>query len=330
MMWHSRTIYLIGLGLAGLLVALFGLSIGTSPQPARVAAAGEPCAAVNDVRQFITATPAPPRPTNTPAPNPTEPPPTNTPRPAPSEDNVGFPTNYEEEFELLFVFDRPDNRQVRVICGNAAAAAHEDGEPFAYGSVLVMITYRALLDADGQPLLDENGHYIRGSLAGIFVQRKEEGFGTAYGEDQSGEWEYVAYRPDGSFFTPPQNTNACAACHLQQAGEAVDFVFRMEMHHHEAEAFTPPEVDENTVNIFIYEFMPMEFTVKVGTTVTWINNDEADHTIFAKDEVFKSDVLGSVLVAAGATFSYTFDTPGVYDYGCSIHPGMRGKIIVEP
>ncbi len=79
------------------------------------------------------------------------------PKPAPSEDRVGFPEGYEQ-WPQLYVFDRPDNRQVRVIYGNAEAAAGNPSAPpnqvFPYGSIMVMETWRAKLDANGNPELD--------------------------------------------------------------------------------------------------------------------------------------------------------------------------------
>ncbi len=285
----------------------------------------------NNVRLFQTAVPVtpPPPPTVDPnAPPPTETPIPPTPRPAPIEDRVGFPEGYPENFRLLFLFDRPDNRQVRVICGNDQAASAQPGEPFPYGSVMVMETWRARLGEDGQPVLDEDGHFIRESLSGIFVMRKEEGFGEAYLEDRSGEWEYVAYRSNGEHLIPPERTNNCASCHLRQAGEDLDFAFRMAMFHDPEAAFTAPEVGGNEVNMFIYEFMPMEVTIPVGTTVTWINNDEAEHTVTAGDGLFDSGNIMTANVAPGASFSFTFTEPGTYEYTCTIHPRMTGTIVV--
>jgi plastocyanin len=289
------------------------------------------CADVNQLRAFQTAVPV--EPTTAPTADPNAPtvtprPATATPRPAPQEDRVGFPEGYPENYKLLFVFDRPDNQQVRVICGNELAASVQPGEPFPYGSILVMETWRTKKDADGKAVRDENGHYIREALTGIFVQRKEEGFGAEYLEDQSGEWEYVAYRPNGDYLIPPPNTNNCASCHLRQAGEGADFAFRMALYHQGDVAATPQAMAENEVNVFIYEFMPMTLSVKAGTTVTWINTDEVDHTVVADDASFSSEVLASTLVQPGASFSLTFDTPGTYNYFCDIHPNMTGVIEV--
>ncbi len=66
-------------------------------------------------------------------------------------------------------------------------------------------------------------------------------------------------------------------------------------------------------------------TVKVGTTVTWTNDDpDMLHTVTDVDGTFDSGFLDP-----GGSFSFTFDTPGEYEYFCQPHPWMRAKIVVE-
>ncbi len=302
----------------------------TSPSPttapatstATETAALEPCSAAGLVSQIQTPVPATPVPPTATVANPTPPPPTPTFAPAPQEDRVGFPEGYQESFKLMFVFDRPDNQQVRIICGNDEAVAAAPGEPFPYGSVLVMETYRTRKDANGVPVLDANGRYIREALTGVFIMRKEQGFGEAYQEQRSGEWEYVAFRPNGEYLSPPERSNPCAACHVQ-AGQDKDWVFRADMFNDPETAFTPPEIGENEINVWDYQFIPVTFTVKAGTTVTWVNNDEIEHTVTHADKQFDSGVF-----KAGETFSMTFDTPGTYTYVCTIHRGMTATLEV--
>src|SRR5258708_32411812 len=77
----------------------------------------------------------------------------------------------------------------------------------------------------------------------------------------------------------------------------------------------PPD---NTVTITAYTFYPQTVTGKAWTTVTWINKDEAEFTITAKDGSFGSKTaLKSIDVKpAGDSYSFTFDKPGTYDdYG---------------
>lgn len=281
-----------------------------------------PCSAIDVVSWLQTPVPVTPEPTPEPTPGPSPTPaPTSTLGPAPSEDRVGFPENYQENYQLLYVFDRADNVQVRVICGNDAAASAKAGEPLPYGSILVMETWRARRDDDGKPVLDDNGRFIREELGGIFIMRKEPGFGEAYEEQRSGEWEYVAFRPDQSYQSPPERTNSCAACH-QIADEGKDFVFRLDLYSDPETASQPPEIAENEVNIFAYEFLPGNLEVTAGTTVTWINNDVIDHTVTASDGSFDS---GTML--PGDSFSHTFDEPGTFEYLCSTHRGMAPAII---
>jgi hypothetical protein len=104
-----------------------------------------------------------------------------------NDDRVGFPEGYDTTFRTFYVFDRPDNKQIRVVYANDAAASAEAGKPFPYGSILVMETYRAVQDEQGNVVLDENGRFQRNDLRGIFVMRKEPGFGTRYQEQRTGE-----------------------------------------------------------------------------------------------------------------------------------------------
>lgn len=80
-----------------------------------------------------------------------------------------------------------------------------------------------------------------------------------------------------------------------------------------------------------YDFHPQNLTVKIGTTVTWINMDLVGHNVEAGtheeqehlDELFESPMLEHM-----QSFSYTFSEPGEYTYHCDPHPYMEGKIIV--
>ena len=70
-------------------------------------------------------------------------------------------------------------------------------------------------------------------------------------------------------------------------------------------------------------FSPNPVEVKVGETVTWINDDSGRHTVTSKDGVFDSEMMGK-----GQSFSFSFDKVGEYPYFCSPHPGMVGTLVV--
>jgi plastocyanin len=81
---------------------------------------------------------------------------------------------------------------------------------------------------------------------------------------------------------------------------------------------------DNTVIIENLMFTPSSLTVQNGTKVIWMNNDGVSHTIVEDNDLFSSGTLTD-----GQNFTFTFTTPGTYHYFCSIHPNMRGKIIVQ-
>lgn len=84
----------------------------------------------------------------------------------------------------------------------------------------------------------------------------------------------------------------------------------------------PPQNQTATVSIGNFAFNPATLQVKVGATVIWTNNDVAPHTITS------TGFASSGIMAGGQTFSHIFTQPGEYDYSCSIHPTMKGKIVV--
>lgn len=74
-------------------------------------------------------------------------------------------------------------------------------------------------------------------------------------------------------------------------------------------------------------FTPSQISVSVGSTVTWTNNDNTTHTVI--DDLANVGGPHSGDIAPGATYSYKFTKAGSYQYHCSIHPQMRGTIVVK-
>ncbi len=82
--------------------------------------------------------------------------------------------------------------------------------------------------------------------------------------------------------------------------------------------------DEFADSESVPDYSPNVLMVPLGATVTWTNNDPGvTHTVTAADGTFDSGSL-----AAGETFSYTFENPGTFEYACTPHPWMRGQIEV--
>jgi len=83
--------------------------------------------------------------------------------------------------------------------------------------------------------------------------------------------------------------------------------------------------DDQTIKIANFTFDPPTLTVKVGTTVTWVNADDIPHLVTDKDGKFHSSALDT-----NDKFSQTLSTAGTVEYFCAIHPKMTGKIVVTP
>jgi plastocyanin len=83
-----------------------------------------------------------------------------------------------------------------------------------------------------------------------------------------------------------------------------------------------PVLDKNTVLIQNYQFQPAEITIQKGETITWINMDSISHTATALS--FDSGLIGN-----GQSYKHAFNEVGTFDYHCTPHPYMTGKIIVK-
>jgi len=81
----------------------------------------------------------------------------------------------------------------------------------------------------------------------------------------------------------------------------------------------------NEIGIDNFDFTPKMLTVKAGTNVTWINKDDVPHLIVSTQNKFHA----SNVLDTDQRYSATLTKPGTYDYFCSLHPKMQGKIVVE-
>jgi plastocyanin len=89
-----------------------------------------------------------------------------------------------------------------------------------------------------------------------------------------------------------------------------------------AAAESKPNATAITIDNF--SFAPMQLEIAAGTQVTWTNKDDVPHTVVSIDHKFKSRALDT-----DESFSFTFQDPGTYEYFCSVHPKMTGKIVVK-
>jgi plastocyanin len=72
-----------------------------------------------------------------------------------------------------------------------------------------------------------------------------------------------------------------------------------------------------------FAFHPGHLVIMAGTTITWTNQDDAQHTV-----TFRNGMADSGLLSRGQTYQYTFASPGTFAYYCTVHPHMVGTVLV--
>ena len=77
------------------------------------------------------------------------------------------------------------------------------------------------------------------------------------------------------------------------------------------------------MNMQHFAYQMANIQVRVGTTVTWTNQDNVPHSI-----TFRKGMKDSGLLYQGQSFSYMFNTAGTYQYYCSVHPYMVATVTV--
>ena len=83
------------------------------------------------------------------------------------------------------------------------------------------------------------------------------------------------------------------------------------------------ETKERSITIDNFSFAPHDTTIPAGAAVTWTNKDDVPHNIVSTARLFRSPVIDT-----DGQFTHQFDKPGAYEYYCSLHPKMTGRVVV--
>ncbi len=82
----------------------------------------------------------------------------------------------------------------------------------------------------------------------------------------------------------------------------------------------------SSIRIENFAFAPANLSVPTGSTVTWTNQDDVQHTVSSDD----GTTFDSGAFSQGRTFQFTAGPPGTYTYFCRIHPFMKATLTVSP
>lgn len=139
-------------------------------------------------------------------------------------ERIKFPADYAKGV-LYTTVDRADIKQFRELYTTPeAVAAAKKGAPLPAGTVLTLVQFKAKLDAQGNPLKDGQGRFIKDELIGYAVMEKQPGWGAQVPADiRNGEWEYQAFNAAKAVNTKA-NLKGCYECH-KKLDSRLDFVF---------------------------------------------------------------------------------------------------------
>jgi plastocyanin len=236
-------------------------------------------------------------------------------------EKIAFPENHEKG-TLYATVDRADTKQYRELYTSPEAVkAVREGRPIPHGTVITMVVYGAKLDDKGVPVKDANGRFIKDKLAFTAVMQKGQGWGAEYpGELRNGEWEYSAFTPDKQF-NQKANIKACFECHKPH--EKQDYVISLaKLAGTFPTAAAQPKSGATDVNIVGFVFGPGKIAVAPGQSVSWTNTDDSPHQISVAGR--KTGVL-----LRGQSEALAFNSEGLFDYVCSLHPTMKGQVEVK-
>jgi plastocyanin len=118
--------------------------------------------------------------------------------------------------------------------------------------------------------------------------------------------------------------SACGGIGVSGMGDMDDM--HREMHGGGSQAPQTPVVSDAvqiTIEIRDFDYFPRELTVESGTAITWINRDQVPH-----DAADEGGAWGTAILKQDESATLTFDSRGVYQYLCTIHPEMKATLTV--
>lgn len=228
--------------------------------------------------------------------------------------------------ELYATVDRYDTKQFREFYTSPEAVrAAREGRPIPDGTVITLAAYAAKLDAEGKPMKDANGRFIKDRLVAVNSMQKGKGFGDDVpAAIRNGDWIYQSFTADGKV-NEKANLTSCYQCHLPFAKD--DYLTNMAKlaGRFPTQGAAPTAGASDGVVIDGFAFGPGVVKVAAGRSVTWTNADDTPHQITIVGEApRRSDVM-----LKGQSATLKFDEAGrIVDYICGLHPTMKGKVEV--
>ena len=76
-------------------------------------------------------------------------------------------------------------------------------------------------------------------------------------------------------------------------------------------------------------YIPSVIVIDSGNQVTWVNEDSAFHSVTSGFYGEPSELFDSGYLDPYESFTVDFNEKGTYDFFCTLHPWMKGQVLVE-
>ncbi len=76
-------------------------------------------------------------------------------------------------------------------------------------------------------------------------------------------------------------------------------------------------------------YIPSVIVIDSGNQVTWVNEDSAFHSVTSGSYEEPLELFDSGHLDPFESYTLDFDEIGTFDYFCTLHPWMKGQVIVE-
>ena len=241
----------------------------------------------------------------------------------PGPNKLAFPADWSKGV-LYATVDRYDTKQYREFYTSAeAVAAAKAGQPIPDGTIVTLAAYAAKVDAEGKPVKDANGRFIKDKLVAVNSMQKQKGLADDIpAEIRNGDWIYQSFTADGQV-NDKANLTACYQCHLPFAKEEYLTNLPKLAGKFPSDAKVAAKSGPGDVAIQGFAFGPGALKVAAGEKITWTNLDDTPHQVTVTGKPQRSEVM-----LKGQSATLQFDEAGNIAYICGLHPGMKGTIEV--
>lgn len=141
--------------------------------------------------------------------------------------SMAFPADFPKGFVVFHSQNDPDSLTIGKSWANAAAMqAARSGQPLPDGSIVMVVSYKARLDAAGKPMTNAGGSWVTGDAQSYSGMESKAGWGERIPQLlRNGNWQYGVFTADRQANAAVSQAS-CLACHKGAAASSYVFTLK--------------------------------------------------------------------------------------------------------